>query len=127
MSIGAQEIAFSGYAVTDFDRSIDFYQNTLGLKLSFKMAEGDGPQWAEFEIGSGTLAIAKVPDWNPSKDGCTVAIDVEDFDAAIAHLREAGVTFTMKPMDSGVCHMACIIDPDGNPLLIHKRHPQPSA
>lgn len=127
MSIGAKEIAYSGYAVTDFERALDFYGNTLGLKLDMKMAEGDGPQWAEFEVGNGILAVAKVPEWNPSKDGCTVAIEVEDFDHAITHLREAKVTFTMEPMDSGVCHMACITDPDGNPLLIHKRKPQATS
>ena len=67
MSIGAKEIAFSGYAVTDFDRSIAFYQKTLGLELDFQMSENGGPQWAEFVIGGQTLAIANVPDWNPSK------------------------------------------------------------
>jgi predicted enzyme related to lactoylglutathione lyase len=124
MSIGAQEIAFSGYAVTDFDRAVDFYQNTLGLELSFRHGEDGGMQWGEFDISGQTLAIAQVPDWNPSPEGCTVAIEVADFDAAIAHLKEAGVNFTMDTMDSGVCRMACITDPDGNPLLIHKRNPE---
>ena len=126
MSIGATEIAFSAYAVTDFDRAIDFYQNTLGLKLSSTMPPCDGPRWAEFEIGGGTLGVGCVPDWNPSPDGCTVAIEVEDFDAAVEHLRQAGATITMEPMDSGVCRMMSIADPDGNPVLIHKRHPQPA-
>ena len=59
-------------------------------------------------------------------DGCTVAIEVEDFDAAIAALRQADVKITMEPLDTGVCQMAGIADPDGNPLLIHKRKPQPA-
>ena len=124
MSIGAKEIAYSAYAVTDFDRAIDFYQNTLGLKLSFSMPPSDGPRWAEFDIGGAALGIGCVPDWKPSPDGCAVAIEVEDLDAAVAYLRSANVTITMEPMDSGVCRMASIADPDGNPLLIHKRKPQ---
>lgn len=126
MSIGVKEIAFSVYAVTDFDRALKFYQETLGLKLDFAMPECDGPRWAEFDIGGSALAIGKNADWKPSAEGCTVALEVEDFEAAIAKLREADVKFTMEPMDTGVCQMACIADPDNNPLLIHKRKPQPA-
>jgi predicted enzyme related to lactoylglutathione lyase len=126
MSIGAKEIAFSCYAVSDFDRALHFYQNTLGLKLAFAMPPCDGPRWAEFDVGGAALSIGKTPDWKPSPDGCTVAIEVEDFDAAIAALRQANVKITMEPLDTGVCQMAGIADPDGNPLLIHKRKPQPA-
>lgn len=127
MSIGVKEIAFSAYAVSDFDRAVDFYQNTLGLTLSFSMPECDGPRWAEFDVGGAALGIGKTPDWYPAKEGCTVALEVEDFDAAVAKLREAGVTITMEPLDTGVCRMCSIADPDGNPILIHKRKPQPAS
>lgn len=127
MSIGVNEIAFTAYAVTDFDRALTFYRDTLGLPLTFSMPETNGIQWAEFEIGGAALCIGRTPDWNTSPDGATVALEVEDFDAAVAKVREAGVKITMEPMDSGVCRMLGIADPDGNPLLIHKRHPQPAA
>lgn len=126
MSIGVKEIAYSAYAVTDFDRALKFYQEVIGLKLSFAMPECDGPRWAEFEVGDAALCIGRTPDWKPSPDGCTVALEVDDFDSAIAKLREADVKITMEPMDTGVCHMAGVEDPDGNPLLIHKRKPQPA-
>lgn len=29
----------------------------------------------------------------------------------------------MGPFDTGVCQMVRIADPDGNPLIIHKRKP----
>lgn len=127
MSIGVKEIAFSVYAVSDFDRALKFYQETLGLKLDFAMTEGEGPRWAEFDIGGATLAIGKTADWKPSTEGCTVALEVEDFEAAIAKLRAADVKITTEPMDTGVCQLACIADPDGNPLIIHKRKPQPAS
>ena len=125
MSIGVKEIAFSCYAVSDFDRALAFYRDTIGLPLSFAMPPCDGPRWAEFEIGGAALSIGKTPDWKPSPDGCTVALEVEDFEAAVAKLRMAGVPITMEPIDTGVCQMCGITDPDGNPLLIHKRKPQP--
>ncbi|MBI5801250.1 MAG: VOC family protein, partial [Verrucomicrobia bacterium] len=60
--------------------------------------------------------------WKPSPDGCTAALEVEDFDAAIAHLRTNGVKFRLEPFPTPVCRMAMVFDPDGNTLCIHKRN-----
>lgn len=57
----------------------------------------------------------------PSSDGPAVPLEVEDFEAAVTHLRATAVKFHLEPMDSGVCHMAIVADPDGNSLVIHKR------
>jgi predicted enzyme related to lactoylglutathione lyase len=125
MSIAVNEIAFFCYPVIDFDRALKFYQDTLGLKLSFAMPPGNGPRWAEFDIAGGTLAIGKAPGMEPAGRGGVVGLEVADFDAAVASLKAAGVTFTMEPFFTGVCHMAGILDPEGNPVLIHKRQSQP--
>jgi predicted enzyme related to lactoylglutathione lyase len=50
-----------------------------------------------------------------------VALEVEDFDAAIAQLKQHNVKFRIEPMDTPVCRMAMVFDPDGNTLCIHKR------
>jgi predicted enzyme related to lactoylglutathione lyase len=50
-----------------------------------------------------------------------VALEVEDFDAAVAHLRANHVKFRIEPMPTPVCHMTMIYDPDGNCICIHKR------
>ena len=114
------EIAFSCYAVTDFARARAFYEGVLGLKLGM-LNEGEFGKWAEYEIGAHTLSIGCAPNWKPNPDGCTVALEVDDFDAAIAELRDAGVKFRMEPMPTPVCRMAMIFDPDGNTLCIHCR------
>ena len=81
-------------------------------------------QWTEYDIASGTLSIgAGAPDWKPTTSGCSVALEVEDFDVAIEHLRARGVRFHMDPFETPVCRMAFILDPDGNALCIHKRNP----
>jgi hypothetical protein len=59
--------------------------------------------------------------WKPSSDGPSVALEVENFDEAVVTLREANVKFALEPMDSGVCRMAFVFDPDGNALAIHQR------
>ena len=121
--IKVTEIAFACYAVTDFARARAFYEDVLGLKSTMLTGEPGGMQWAEYDIGAGTLSIGSAPGmFKPSPDGCMVALEVEDFESAIADLKAAGVKFRMDPFPTPVCHMAMIFDPDGNTLCIHKRH-----
>jgi predicted enzyme related to lactoylglutathione lyase len=116
------EIAFSFYPVKDMARARKFYEEVLGLKATMVFGEPGGMQWTEYDIASGTLALGfGAPDWTPRPDGCSVALEVEDFDAAIAHLREHGAKFRVEPMPTPVCRMAMIYDPDGNSICIHKR------
>ena len=120
--IRIKEIAFTGYPITDVARARRFYEGLLNLKVSVQF-EHEGKHWIEYDVGPATLAISNMaPDkWKPSADGPSVALEVEDFDAAIAALRTAQVKFFLEPMDSGVCRMAIIADPDGNSLVIHQR------
>lgn len=118
------EIAFSSYPSTDIARSRAFYEGVLGLKVTYEMNNGEsGGHWIEYDIGAGTLSLGKYPGWEPSSQGCTVGLEVEDFTAAVAAIQSAGVIITMGPMETPVCHMLMIQDPDGNPLIIHKRKP----
>jgi predicted enzyme related to lactoylglutathione lyase len=120
------EIAFSCYAVTDFARARAFYEGVLGLNVTSQYGEPGGNQWAEYEIGPGALAIGCAPGmFKPSPDGCSVALEVTDFDAAIAKLRTNNVKFRMEPIETPVCRMAMIFDPDGNTLCIHKQKQKP--
>jgi predicted enzyme related to lactoylglutathione lyase len=118
------ELAFSCYPVTDMARSIAFYEGVLGLTktMDHKMEDGSG-HWVEFDIGAGTLSLGKTPGWDPSPAGCTVGLEVDDFDAAVQHMKDSGVTINMGPIETPVCHMLMISDPDGSPLIIHKRKP----
>lgn len=123
--IRIKEIAFTGYPITDVERARRFYEGLLGLKSTTEF-EHEGRHWIEYDIGPATLAISNMSadKWKPSPDGPAVALEVEDFDAAIAALRAATVTFFLEPMDSGVCRMAVFADPDGNSLVIHQRRAQ---
>ena len=117
------EIAFTCYPVSDMARARKFYEGVLGLKPTMLVGEPGGMQWTEYDIASGTLSLgAGAPDWHPRSDGCSVGLEVEDFDAAIAHLKAASVPFKMEPFPTPVCRMAFILDPDGNTLCIHKRN-----
>jgi predicted enzyme related to lactoylglutathione lyase len=114
------ELAFSCYAVTDMGRARKFYEEVLGLKPT-KVLDFEHGKWVEYEFGPHCLSLGSAPDFKPSADGCSVALEVEDFDAAVAQLRAHNVKFRIEPTPTPVCQMAMIYDPDGNCLCIHKR------
>ena len=117
------EIAFSCYPVTDMARARKFYEGVLGLTATMAHGEAGGMQWTEYDIGHSTLSLgAGAPDWKPTATGCSVGLEMEDFDAAIAHLKANGVKFKMEPFQTPVCRMAFIYDTEGNLLCIHKRN-----
>jgi len=116
-----KEVAFVAIAVSDKERARKFYQETLELKPGMTAMEG---AWVEYDLGATTIGVGCWPGWDPSRDGTTVAFEVDDIDAAIATLKERGVTFDMEKTESPVCWMAQFRDPDGNKLLVHKRKQQ---
>jgi predicted enzyme related to lactoylglutathione lyase len=123
--ITIKAIAFTGYPVTDVPRARLFYEQVLNLRPSTQF-EHEGKHWIEYDVGEGTLAISNMAGekWKPSADGPSVALEVADFETAVATLRSAAVPFVVEPSDSGVCRMAIVLDPDGNALAIHQRYAQ---
>lgn len=114
------EIAFAGTPVTDIKRARAFYEGVLGFKPAMESAGG---LWVEYEIGNGTFGIGSYGDvWKPSSDGTCVAFEADDFDAEIARLKSFGVKFATDVMPTPLCQFAIVCDPDGNRILIHKRH-----
>jgi predicted enzyme related to lactoylglutathione lyase len=120
--VKAKKIGFVGIPVTDVERARRFYEGVLNLAVSDKMMGG---QWIEYSIGPDTLAIANVGDqWKPSDQGTGAALEMENFDDAIAELRKASVRFDAEPFETPCCHMAVVADPDGNKIIIHKLKPE---
>ncbi len=114
-----KDIAFTVYAVTDIVKSRAFYEGTLDLVPNAKV-DADS-KWVEYNIGSGTIAIGQSPDWKPSEDGAVVALEAKDFNHTIAQLKAKNVVFVLEPQDFPTCHMAVVLDPDKNRVLIHQR------
>lgn len=117
------EIAFTANPVTDVDRARHFYEQILGLsagEFNHEIQGMPGKYWIEYEVGNGTLAISNA--WEPSgASGPSVALEVEDLEAAVAHLKQAGVTILADHIETPVCDFALIADPDGNGITVHKR------
>lgn len=113
------------HEVSDLGRAVAFYRDTLGLTLTFEGSEASAG-WVEFEAASTTLALyCPAPEQRrpiPPGGGVTVFLAVDDVEKTLAELKTKGIEPTFGPLETGVCVMACISDPDGNPVGLHRRH-----
>jgi catechol 2,3-dioxygenase-like lactoylglutathione lyase family enzyme len=115
---GIDRVDFIGIPSRDAERSRAFYVETLGLRSDDK---------ARFELWAGETCFGI---WEPEKMGMPFApqknahpaLHVDDVAAAKRALEEKGVEFNGEILDTGVCHMAFFTDPDGNDLMLHRRH-----
>jgi predicted enzyme related to lactoylglutathione lyase len=114
-----KKVAFTMYPVKDMPRARAFCEETLGLGPSRNGAQSP---WVEFDLaGGGCLAITTVTPSEPSASaGGTIAFEVDDLAATVADLKARGVAFAAEGIESPVCHMAIVKDPDGNAIILHK-------
>ncbi|MBI3606467.1 MAG: VOC family protein [Nitrospirae bacterium] len=89
------EFAFVAYPVTDINRARSFYEGVLGFTR--KPTATDSEQvWFEYEVGPHTLGIGMSPNWKPSSDGPSLALEVDDFDDTMVHLRRHHASRLLK-------------------------------
>jgi predicted enzyme related to lactoylglutathione lyase len=117
----AKAVDFVYYTVRDVANSVPFYRDTLGLELESLSEEGLG--WAEFAAPPTTLSlVGATPDGpEPGAGGTAIALAVDDVEGAVEELRKEGTTVVMDPLETGACTMAVVTDPDGNPVMLHRR------
>src|ERR1700742_1563429 len=109
------EISFVAYAVTDMKKARAFYEGVLGLKPNSDFDGSKNPNFVEYNIGSGALAVGCAPGmFEPSTKGTSAALEVEDFDAAVQEVKDKNVPIVMGPHDFPMCRMVMLADPDGN-------------
>jgi predicted enzyme related to lactoylglutathione lyase len=111
---------FVSYEVSDLDRSVEFYRDMLGLKL---LRRNDEFSWAEFDLVQTTLALyapGKPEGRAPMQSGM-LYIAVDSVQNAVEHLLARGVQVVFGPVDTPVCEMAGLLDPDGNRVGLHHR------
>ena len=111
-----EQVDFVSVPTRDYERAIAWYRDVLGLPES---EYGKG----EIETPNVTLSF-----WNPEAEGeefvpnvAGFALRVADVEAAVEEVRAAGAE-VMGIVDSGVCHMGFVKDPDGNTLILHRRY-----
>lgn len=110
------------YEVSDFHRSVEFYRDVLGLKLTMLHDSGEF-QWAEFDLVQTTLGICPVMGEGRTepRPGGTIYVSVDDVGESIKELAAKGVRVVFGPYESPVCVMGMVLDPDGNSIGLHYR------
>jgi catechol 2,3-dioxygenase-like lactoylglutathione lyase family enzyme len=119
--ITVERTDFISVPVTDMERSIAFYGETLGLP---RVSDIEG--WPEFQLGE-NVSLYLVDPTNIGREfegphTSSIALRVPDVEAAKRALADKGVAFHGETFDTGVCHMAIFHDPDGNTLMLHRRY-----
>ena len=109
----------------DLDRSLVFYRDWLGGRVTYEFANPDGfPAYVGLAFGSSSLGIGADPSVGqaPSPRPIAIWVYVEDCDATIAALRQSGVQVTAEPeLQPWAERVARVLDPDGNEVIIGSR------
>jgi len=105
--------------VSDLDKAINWYQETLGFKLTYKL---DEMGWCELDthIAGVSIGLSVVEELNV-KGGTTLTFGVNDIDAARVELEDKGVKFDGETQTiQGMVKLATFFDPDGNTLMFYQ-------
>jgi len=117
--VKVEKVDFVSVLTRDLARAKRFYSETLGLRI-----ESEGESDLEFSLGQVTLDVFDPTsigqEFEPSPAG--IAVRVPDVAAARAELEAKGVEFEGEIVHTSVCDMTFFKDPDGNALILHRRH-----
>ena len=108
--------------VSDQDREIDFYVNTLGFEKRADIPFANGYRWVEVAPPGAdtTIALAPPPEGRPSGNRETgIGLYTEDIDALHAELKSAGVDIDaeVSRMGDPVPPLCWLRDPEGNSVM----------
>lgn len=115
--MGVRGVDFVVVNVADIDAAARFYREVAGVQAPLVQ---DSASWAELDLAP--VAMALRHDVADPGVNAAIAFGVDDVDATVDALRAAGRPVLIEPRDSGGCRSALVTDPDGNLLLIHRRH-----
>ena len=109
--------------VSDQDREIDFYVNTLGFEKRADIPFANGYRWVEVAPPGAdtTIALAPPPEGRPSGNRETgIGLYTEDIDALHAELSSAGVDIDpeVSRMGDPVPPLCWLRDPEGNSVMV---------
>lgn len=112
-NFGLAQIGQIGITVTDLDRSIAFYRDTLGMKFLFR-----APNLAFFDC-AGIRLMLGLPEANGEAFHPIIYFRVDDIQSSVDTLSRRGITFETKPtlvakLEKHDLWLAGFRDPDKN-------------
>ena len=113
--------------VSNQDRALAFYVETLGFEKRMDVAFGQGQRWIEVAPAGAATTIALPPPGGAVTPGVDTGIRLTTLDAEADHgrLRERGVDVDAEILrfGEGVPPMFSLRDPDGNTLYVVEQMP----
>jgi catechol 2,3-dioxygenase-like lactoylglutathione lyase family enzyme len=105
--------------VSDMDRAVRFYTETLGFKLVVR----HGDDWAEIDAGAGLILGLHRASGHGPKPGTMGSISIgfqvnQPIDDVVAILSNRGVAFHGPVKSDGPVKLAFFGDPDGTALYL---------
>ena len=113
-------VDFISYVVTDMDKAEAFWGETLGLAVEVPRGAPGTRANGYMELDAGGVAIGLVALEKTEPNG-VVALAVDHVGDAVEELRGKRVPIAMETIETPVCYMAVVEDPDGNKVLLHQR------
>ena len=121
---GIKEVGTVIVPVSDQDRAIEFYTETLGFELRGDTPYGEKDRWVEVAPAGAATTIALVPPREGQSVGVptNMGLSTEDVDADHAQLKEQGVDVDdVMRMGDPVPPMFFLRDQDGNQIFVVER------
>jgi predicted enzyme related to lactoylglutathione lyase len=108
-----ESIARIWLPVTDMDRAVTFYRDSLGLEV----VEHDG-DWSEVTAGDQRIGLNQGE--SPRGDGgAVIAFEVDDIESSVEELKGKEVEFADEISEHPWGKIAPFKDPDGNDLQLY--------
>jgi catechol 2,3-dioxygenase-like lactoylglutathione lyase family enzyme len=101
--------------VSDMDKAVNFYQNTLGLELLNRY----GDHYAEIQAPDLLIGLHPRSANTIHGNNLSIGLGVTNFDATLEDLKSHGIEFNIE--QDGWIRLAHFNDPDNNQLFLAER------
>jgi len=116
-------VKFVSVPVSDQDRAVAFYTESLGFKVATDQPLGN-QRWIELRIsGADTRLVLFTPPGQEDRIGTfsNIVFVSDDVQATFETLSARGVEFTQEPKTEGWGTSAIFKDPDGNAFVLSSK------
>jgi catechol 2,3-dioxygenase-like lactoylglutathione lyase family enzyme len=116
-------LAHACFTVSDLDRSLSFYRDSLGLKEAFDFVDDAGRRFGVYLHlgGRSFIELFRGPlDERADRQSYRhICLEVDDIHTTVDALRNAGVEVSEPVLGADKSYQAWITDPDGNRIELH--------
>jgi predicted enzyme related to lactoylglutathione lyase len=122
--------AFPILSTTDLSAALRFYRDALGGVVSYQFPPDGEPEYVGVDLGSSQVGLAADTGSGdgPMANRWSLWVYVDDCDACVRRLRDAGTPIVGEPADQPWGErIARVHDPDGNVVIIGSPPPAPAS